>query len=249
MDSGLFVIFMCLVGSSQPEQPLHVSLVDFRVFKRVAWSVTTGKESNRVNIAIHRGLCVSIFLGTVLGTSYGKVGQTVATLPEAEKFCTIHFDKDARRPARVEDSALSCLDEAAKRLKDHSDLKLVLVGIADLVKDYAADKNGKMRETEDKTGYDVRLEDLAAYRALNVKWYLTRWYGVDPSRILPTTDESLQGQDVTFFLVPGAADFNHNYLGTTKTNEKPCTVKPCYSPDEETLTAQPRSRIHRPVSN
>jgi len=202
-----------------------------------------------VNIGIHSGLCVSIFLGTVLSTSYGKAGQTAATRPEVEKFCTIHFDKDTRRPARVEDSALSCLDEAAKRLKERSDLKLVLVGVADLVKDYAADKNGKMRETEDKTGYDVRLEDLAAYRALNVKWYLTRWYGVDPSRILPTTDESLQGQDVTFYLVPGAADFNHNYLGTTKTNEKPCTVKPCYSPDEETLTAQPRSRISRPVKN
>jgi hypothetical protein len=202
-----------------------------------------------VNIGIHRGLCVSIFLGTVLGTSSGKAGQTAATQSEVEKFCTIHFDKDTRRPARIEDGALSCLDEAAKRLKDRSDLKLVLVGVADLVRDYAADKNGKMRATEDKTGYDVRLEDLAAYRSLNTKWYLTRWYGIDPARILPTTDESLHGQDVTFYLVPGAADFNHNYLDTTKTNEKPCTVKPCYSPDEETLTAQPRSQISRPASN
>jgi hypothetical protein len=202
-----------------------------------------------VNIGINRGLRLSIFLGTLLGTSFGIAGQGALTSPEIEKFCTIHFDRDTRRPARLEDSALSCLDEAAKRLKDRSDLKLVLVGVADLVKDYAADKNGKMRETEDKTGYDVRLEDLAAYRALNTKWYLTRWYGIDPARILPTTDESLQGQDVTFYLVPGAADFNHNYLGTTKTNEKPCTVKPCYSADEETLTAQPRSRITRQAKN
>jgi hypothetical protein len=192
---------------------------------------------------------MSILLGTILGAAYGKARQTATTQPEVEKFCTIHFDRDTRRPARVEDSALLCLDEAAKRLKDRSDLKLVLVGVADLVKDYAADKNGKMRETEDKTGYDVRLEDLAAYRALNTKWYLTRWYGIDPTRILPTTDESVQGQDVTFYLVPGAADFNHNYLGTTKTNEKPCTVKPCYSADEETLTAQPRSRITRQTTN
>ncbi len=194
-------------------------------------------------------LCLAAGLASGLGTLSGNAGQTEATPPGVEKFCTIHFDKDTRRPARAEDSALSCLDEASRKLKNRSDLKLVLVGVADLVKDYAADKNGKMRETEDKTGYDVRLEDLAAYRALNVKWYLTRWYAVDPSRILPTTDESLQGQDVTFFLVPGAADFNHNYPGTTKTNEKPCTVKPCYSSDEETLTAQPRSRIPRPVSN
>jgi len=163
--------------------------------------------------------------------------------PSVEKICAVSFDQDSRRPARVEDSALSCLKEAAKRLKASPDLKLVLVGVSDPVKDYAADENGKMRETEDKSGYDVRLEDLAAYRSLNSKWYLTRWFGIEPSRILPTTDESVHGQDVTFYLVPGAADFNHNYLGTTKTNEHPCTVKPCYPPDEETLTAQPRSRI------
>jgi hypothetical protein len=196
-----------------------------------------------VNFEIKRGLCVSIFLGMLLATPHGVAEQIGSTAPEVEKFCVVQFDKDMRRPARVEDSALSCLDETAKRLKGRPDLKLVLVGVADVVKDYAADKNGKMRETEDKTGYDVRLEDLAAYRALNTKWYLTRWYGIDPARILPTTDESLPGQNVTFYLVPAAANFNHNYLGTTKTNEKPCTVKPCYSPDEETLTAQPRSHI------
>jgi hypothetical protein len=163
-----------------------------------------------------------------------------------ERICSIRFDKDTKRPARVEDSALSCLKEAATRLRDHPELKLVLVGEADPVKDHTADENGHMRETEDETGLDVRWEDLAAYRSLNTKWYLTRWNAIDPARILPTTDESVQGQDVTFYLVPGAADFNHNYLGTTKTNERPCTVKPCYSPDEESLKAQPRSRIPEP---
>jgi hypothetical protein len=174
-------------------------------------------------------------------------GQVRSPLPsEVEKVCSIRFDKDAKRPARVEDSALSCLKEAANRLREKPELKLVLAGVADPVKDHEADENGHMRETEDSTGLDVRWEDLAAYRSLNTKWYLTRWYGIDPVRILPTTDESIQGQDVTFYLVPGAADFNHNYLGTTKTNERPCTVEPCYSPDEESLKAQPRSRIPEP---
>ncbi len=163
-----------------------------------------------------------------------------------EKICSIPFDKDTKRPARVEDSPLTCLKEAAKRLREGPELKLVLVGVADPVRDHTAEENGHMRETEDSTGLDVRWEDLAAYRSLNTKWYLTRWYGIDPARILPTTDESIQGQDVTFYLVPGAADFNHNYLGTTKTNERPCTVKPCYSPGEESLKAQPRSRIPEP---
>jgi len=165
---------------------------------------------------------------------------------DVEKVCSIRFDKDTKRPTRVEDSALSCLKEAAKRLRENAGVKLVLVGVADPVRDHEADENGHMRETEDPTGLDVRWEDLAAYRSLNAKWYLTRYYGIDPVRILPTTDESIPGQDVAFYLVPAAADFNHNYLGTTKTNERPCTVKPCYSPDEESLKAQPRARILEP---
>jgi hypothetical protein len=189
---------------------------------------------------------LALLLFLTAATLAGASRDNSVNLPGVEKICTISFNKDTRRPARVEDSALSCLDEAVKKLKQSPDRKLVLVGLADLVKDYAADENGKMRETEDKTGYDVRLEDLAAYRALNTKWYLAHWYRIAPERILPTTDESIQGQDVTLYLVPGDANFNHNYLGTTKTNENPCTVKPCYPPDEETLTAQPRSRIPRP---
>lgn len=100
-----------------------------------------------------------------------------------------------------------------------------------------------MKGQQDSTGYDIRLEDLAADRSLNTKGYPVRWFRIDPARILPTTDESRFGQTVTFYLVPGDADFNHNYLGTTETNERSCTVKPCYPSDEESLEAQPRSRI------
>jgi hypothetical protein len=171
------------------------------------------------------------------------VGQAPSLASGVEKVCSIQFDKDAKRPARVQDNALPCLKEAAQRLRDNPGVKLVLVGEADPVKDHEADENGRMRDTEDATGLDVRWEDLAAYRSLNTKWYLTRWFGIEAARVLPTTDESIQGQEVKFYLVPAAADFNHNYLGATKTNERPCTVKPCYPPDEESLKAQPRSRI------
>ena len=149
--------------------------------------------------------------------------------------------------SRVQDNALPCLKQAARKLRENPGVKLVLVGEADPLKDHEAEENGQMRETEDATGLDVRWEDLAAYRSLNTKWYLTRWFGIKPSRVLPTTNESIQSQEVTFYLVPAAADFNHNYLGTTKTNERPCTVKPCYSADEESLKAQPRSRIPQPA--
>ena len=173
----------------------------------------------------------------------GAQVQSVSLPAGVEKICAIEFDKDVGRPARVEDTALSCLEAAVKRLKANPGMKLVLVGAKDATRDHELAENGRMRETEDSTGYDIRLEDLAAYRSLNTKGYLVRWRHIDPARIIPTTDESRRGQDVTFYLVPGDADFNHNYLGTTKTNERPCTVKPCYPQVEESLAAQQRSRI------
>jgi hypothetical protein len=160
-----------------------------------------------------------------------------------EEVCSIAFDKDPLRPARVENSALPCLQQAAQRLTASPDRKLVLVGVKDPSKDHEAAENGSDREEEDATGFDVRLEDLSAYRAVNAKWYLVHYLNADATRILPTTDESYFAQTVTFYLVPASADFNHNFLGTTKTNEKPCTITPCYSPDEETLTAQRRPPI------
>jgi hypothetical protein len=158
-----------------------------------------------------------------------------------EEICTISFDKDLLRPARVENSALLCLKQATAQLQSHPDRKLVLVGVKDPAKDHEAPNNG--REEEDATGFDTRLEDLSAYRAINIKWYLVHYLHANATRIIPTTDETYFAQTVTFYLVPASADYNHNFLGTTKTNEKPCTITPCYSPDEETLSAQPRPLI------
>lgn len=192
------------------------------------------RRSRRTSLA---GLLITLSLSAAAHAQPAPLPAGVTRL------CSISFDKDAKRPARVEDSALPCLELAVKRLRANPNIKLVLVGVKDPSRDHEAAENGHMREEEDTTGYDVRLEDLAAYRSLNTKGYLTQWYALDPARILPTTDESRRGQSVTFYLVPADADFNHNYLGTTKTNERPCTVTPCYPPDEETLAAQPRTRI------
>jgi hypothetical protein len=187
--------------------------------------------------------CWGTLLCVLLGASAGAKAQLAPLPAGVEKLCVIQFDRDQKRPARMEDGALPCLELAVRRMSADATVKLVLVGAKDPAKDHEARENGKMREVEDTTGYDIRLEDLAAYRSLNAKGYLVRWYRIDPARILPTTVESEFGQTVTFYLVPGDADFNHNYLGTTKTNERPCTVKPCYPADEESLAAQPRSRI------
>jgi hypothetical protein len=160
-----------------------------------------------------------------------------------DKICSISFSKDSRHPARVEDSALPCLREAAERLKQTPQIKLVLIGISHPLYDHADEDRGMEREGEDMTGTDIRFSDVAAYRAVNTKAYLIQWLGANPAEIIPTTDEYALGQAVLIFSVPADADFLHNYTRTTPINESRCTVKPCPNPDEDVLTPQPRPRI------
>lgn len=205
---------------------------------------------NRTESRVRAMVAVAMFSGWLLVFCGLLCGVQAAAQPArlpvgVRQVCAISFAKDRKFAARVEDSAAPCLRAAARVLAEHPGEKLVLIGTADLKRDSQTLKNGSMREGEDTTGADVRFEDLAAYRAINTKSYLVQWNRIDPARILPTTNEWIDGQSVSLYLVPGDADFNHNYLDTTKINENPCTVEPCYSPDEETLKAQDRGRIRK----
>ncbi|SNT10020.1 hypothetical protein SAMN05421770_104163 [Granulicella rosea] len=169
--------------------------------------------------------------------------QQLPLAPGVEKLCSIEFDKDERRPARVEDQALPCLEQAAKKLRDTPGIKLVLVGVAHPLYDHAEKENGLERMHEDPTGLDVRFSDVAAYRTVNTKAYLTQFLQADPARIIPTTDEYTLARRVIVYTVPGDADFNHNYTKTTPINESKCTIKPCPILTEDVLTPQPRGKI------
>ena len=133
-----------------------------------------------------RNLPMRVCGGTLLCALFGwPTGATAQVMPlpvGVEKLCVIQFDRDQKHPARVEDSALPCLELAVKRMTADATVRLVLVGVKDPSKDHEASENGKMRETEDTAGSDIRLEDLAAYRSLNTKGYLVRWYRIDPAR-------------------------------------------------------------------
>jgi hypothetical protein len=200
-----------------------------------------------------RGAAFALFaIASLPGTRTSAQGAStpVQTAPAqlvlpagVERLCSISFDKDQKRPARVEDEALPCLEQVAKVLGDRPNKKVVLVGVSDPVKDHEEKDAGEDRGGEDMTGLDIRYEDTSAYRAVNSKDYIVRFYGIDPARLIPTTNENRHGQDVVFYLVPGDANFLHNYLDTTRTNEHHCTVKPCYDPREESDTPQPRERI------
>jgi hypothetical protein len=174
-----------------------------------------------------------------------SLAQQLPLAAGVEKLCSIDFSKDSVRPARVEDSALPCLEQAAKKLKDTPDIKVVLVGISHPLYDHEERDHGMERMKEDATGEDIRFTDVAAYRAVNAKAYLTQWLGVDPTKVIPTTDEYTLGRKVIVYTVRGEADFYHNYTKTTPTNESTCTIKPCPTLEEDVLTPQSRSRIPR----
>lgn len=160
-----------------------------------------------------------------------------------KQVCVLYFDKDSKYPAKVEDGALSCLDQAAGLLRHAPNQKLVIVGISHPLFDHEEKDHGMERAVEDESGGDIRFEDVAAYRAVNAKAYFVKWYGIKPERIIPTTDEYSLGQKAILYLVPADADFRNNYLKTTATNENPCTVKPCYLQKEDSLLAQNRGKI------
>jgi len=174
--------------------------------------------------------------------------QRLPLSPAVKTVCEISFEKDAKRPARVEDGALDCLQKAAQLLQKSPKQKLVIVGISHPLFDHEEKDHGMEREVEDASGEDIRFEDVAAYRAVNTKAYLIKWYSIAPERIIPTTDEYKLGRKAILYLVPGDANFKHNYLKTTATNENPCTVKPCYPSQEDSLLAQNRDKIHAPDS-
>ena len=184
-----------------------------------------------------------LMITALLCAASSSLAQRTPLAPGVERVCAIDFNKDAKHPARVEDSALPCLQEAANKLKTTPNIKLVLVGISHPLYDHADQDRGMEREGEDMTGTDIRFSDIAAYRAVNTKEYLTHWLGADPGKVIPTTDEYALGQRVILYIVPGDADFLHNYTKTTPTNESKCTIKPCPNPDEDVLTPQPRPRI------
>ena len=181
-------------------------------------------------------LAVLCFLATLVCTPMH------ALPPGVTRVCTIYFDKDARRPARVEDSAQSCLLNARQALLAAKTSKLYLVGTADRNKDNEAG-HGKARIEQDMSGEDLRYADVAAYRALNTKAYLVRWLQADPKAVVPLTIYD-DGQWVELYLVEKGVLFESAYgKETAPIMSRPCTVAPCAKGVEEFLIAQQRERI------
>jgi hypothetical protein len=111
--------------------------------------------------------------------------------------CSITFDKDKKRPARVDNEAKACLDDIALTLQSKSDASLAVVGSAT-----AAEK----MEPKHKSKH-YKAEDFAAQRAVNTKDYLVTEKGIDASRITVYTGTGTD-KKVEDYLVPSGATFS-----------------------------------------
>jgi hypothetical protein len=148
---------------------------------------------------------------TITGTVQDDKGQTATCSasvnveapppppkPTTKTLCSINFDRDKRRPARVDNEAKACLDDVALNLQQQTDATAVLVGEA------ASDEK--------------KADTLAAQRAVNTKDYLVKEKGIDPSRISVRT--GTQGnKEVENYLVPAGATFDSDVQGTTPVDE------------------------------
>ena len=142
-------------------------------------------------------------------TAVSIVAPIAAAAPHTEALCSVSFERDAKHPTRVDNEAKACLDSVALSLQKQSAAKVVLVG--------ESTANEKvMRRT--KHGKEVREENLAAERAVNVKEYLVIDKGIDASRIIVATGNS-DGQSVETYQVPAEANFGVDVQGTTSVDE------------------------------
>jgi hypothetical protein len=112
--------------------------------------------------------------------------------PSTSALCTASFERDTRRPARVDNEAKACLDDVALKLQSASDAKLAVVGNS------TSDEKAPPKKGRKKT------VDPAAERAVNVKDYLVTEKGIDASRIAVYTGPD-DAKTVTTTLIPAGA--------------------------------------------
>jgi hypothetical protein len=148
-------------------------------------------------------------------TSVTITAPYVPPAPHTQALCSITFDKDKKRPTRVDNEAKACLDEVALDLQKQADAKAVVVGESD-AKEKA--KTAKEQAIQAKHKHPKPVIDDAAQRGVNAKEYLVTEKGIDASRITVATGTT-DGQTVEDYLVPSGATFTGDVNGTTPVDE------------------------------
>jgi len=165
-------------------------------------------------------------------TSVTITAPYVPPVPHTKELCAITFDKDKKRPTRVDNEAKACLDQVALDLQQQTDAKAVVVGESDAKEKAKLDKDEAIAK---KHKHPKPVIDDAAQRAVNSKEYLVTEKGIDASRVSVATGTT-DGQTVEDYLVPAGATFTADVNGTTPVDEtavkpevrKPLGMKPVH---------------------
>lgn len=120
-------------------------------------------------------------------TTVTLIAPDVAVEPAASQLCSIHFERDPKRPARVDNEAKACLDQIAMSLQQSPDATLAIIGNA------ASGERGGAT--------------LASERGRNAKVYLVSDKGIDASRIKVYSGHQ-DDKVASATLIPAGAQFD-----------------------------------------
>ncbi|HUB17340.1 MAG TPA: hypothetical protein VL990_01815 [Acidobacteriaceae bacterium] len=135
--------------------------------------------------------------------------------PKTQTLCSIQFDRDTRRPERVDNEAKACLDDVALNAQQKPDATIVVVGNSAPLPEH----KGRHHH------HEMTAEEMAAQRAVNTKAYLVTDKGIDASRIQVKTGTSGQNE-VNDYLVPSGANFDSDVPGTSGVDENAVKAQP-----------------------
>ena len=180
-----------------------------------SYSATAGSISGNTATATLDTTGVAPGTVTVTCNVVDDKGQTASTTtsvsvnapppppaPATQSLCSISFDRDAKRPTRVDNEAKACLDDISLALQRDPQSKLAVVG--------SADTSERMAERR------------AAERAVNEKAYLVNDKGIDGSRIMVFTGTGGTKTDSNTLIPAGAT--TPDMTGDTPVDES--TIKP-----------------------
>ena len=185
-----------------------------------SYSATAGTISGNTSTATLQTTGVAPGAITVTCNVVDDKGQTASATtsvnveappapPQAvsKSLCTISFDKDAKRPTRVDNEAKACLDDIALAAQQDPQSKLVVVGNSD-----SSERQAQRRASE---------------RAVNEKAYLVTDKGIDASRITVYTGTAGTKTAATT-IIPAGANFDTN--GLTPVDEAATKAVPRNAP-------------------
>ena len=143
----------------------------------------TGAVTVTCNVADDKGQTASAT------TSVMVTAPVAEAKPITSALCPVLFERDPKRPSRVDNEGKACLDQVALNLQQNSGATLALVG------------NSSSSEHEGAK--------LAAARAMNTKAYLVDERGIDPARIAVYSG-SEDRKFVSITLIPADATFDNS---------------------------------------